>query len=264
MTVYYKPPLTIDQQVDYIELNKRVVYNKISKDQAKEILKTYGYINVITPFKYMFAKRDENGVTVKMNGRHVYERNVDFSEYYDAFMRERSVYPTIYKNISDFESKFNACIAYECIHTYRLDNSDRFADFVAFLQSNIISNYQDRKKDHMLKSVLKFPEKIDDYGSIYIFFDRLSLNELVTIYRNISSDSRESVFSKMLKMNATIGYTRLDAFDKMLPKLVQIRNYVFHENSLTVLKRYYDIRTKGFRNKSNRQSYTRLINKLSV
>ena len=48
----YKPSKTVKEQVEYLESNKRVVFNEISKKEAEEILFKYGYINVITPYKH--------------------------------------------------------------------------------------------------------------------------------------------------------------------------------------------------------------------
>lgn len=42
MTVKYKQPLTIDGQINHIADTKRVVFNMISIDQSKEILRKYG------------------------------------------------------------------------------------------------------------------------------------------------------------------------------------------------------------------------------
>lgn len=53
----YKPSKTVKEQVEYLESNKRVVFNEISKKEAEEILFKYRYINVITPYKHRFAKK---------------------------------------------------------------------------------------------------------------------------------------------------------------------------------------------------------------
>lgn len=60
----YKKPLTIEQQVNYLEKTKRVVYKEVSKEESEEFLYTHNYINVISPFKYHFAKKDKNGANV--------------------------------------------------------------------------------------------------------------------------------------------------------------------------------------------------------
>ena len=96
----FKEPKTIDEQIEYLKQDKRIVFNDISINEAKNVLTKYGYINVISPFKYFFAEKDKNGNVIKENGRHVYNRDVDFFEYYSNYLKERSSYAIIYKNIS--------------------------------------------------------------------------------------------------------------------------------------------------------------------
>ena len=70
--IKYKKPLTIEEQVDYLEKNKHVVYNITSKDEAKVYLYNHNYINVISPFKERFARHDENDAAVRdENGNHI-------------------------------------------------------------------------------------------------------------------------------------------------------------------------------------------------
>lgn len=52
----YKKPLTCSEQVDYLKMNKRVIYVDTSEDEAKEFLYTHNYINTISPFKQFFVK----------------------------------------------------------------------------------------------------------------------------------------------------------------------------------------------------------------
>ena len=103
----YKKPLTVDEQIEYLKKNKRIVFNNISEKDAKEILLKFGYINVISPFKYIFADKVK-GIPVKINNRHVYGRDVDFKEYFDLYNKERGKYPKLYRTISNFEVRFNA------------------------------------------------------------------------------------------------------------------------------------------------------------
>lgn len=46
----YKPAKTLSEQIEYLEKAKRVRFNVIDKERAKNILFRYNYINVITPF----------------------------------------------------------------------------------------------------------------------------------------------------------------------------------------------------------------------
>lgn len=75
----------------------------MNKENAGNKLLEYNYINVITPFKHRFAKLNNKKEVEKANGRHVYERDIEFQEYYNFFINERKSYPIIITNILDFE-----------------------------------------------------------------------------------------------------------------------------------------------------------------
>ena len=55
----YKIAKTISEQIEYLNKNKRVQFNCMDKDKAKDKLLEYNYINIITPFKHKFAKQNE-------------------------------------------------------------------------------------------------------------------------------------------------------------------------------------------------------------
>jgi len=57
----YKAPLKTREQVNYLEANKKVVFNEISKDDAEHLLYEHNYINVISPFKHRFARKTKKG-----------------------------------------------------------------------------------------------------------------------------------------------------------------------------------------------------------
>lgn len=258
-----KKPLTIDEQIEYLKNTKRVVFNEISEEKAKEILSKYGYINVITPFKFYFAKRNGWLEERDENNKHIYERDIDFSEYYSSYTDERAKYPTIYKNLYNFETTFNAIVAYETIQFYHLDSLESFNKFTDKLMLNLISYPNQDRKQHMIESIVKWSEGLEEYGSIFIFMDRLTLNETITLFRSVDENLRKLIFKKLTAYNNTLGYSRQTDFDNILSDLVRIRNYVFHGNSLTILVRYKLIKEKKIRRKDEADSIKKLIKKLS-
>ena len=71
---------------------------------------------MITPYKHHFSKFNKDGNEVKIDGKHIYERDVEFSEYFNLFKNERLQYPIIIKNILGYEllhmtEKWCACSA---------------------------------------------------------------------------------------------------------------------------------------------------------
>lgn len=127
----YKKQLTCSEQVDYLKMNKRVIYVDTSEDEAKEFLYTHNYINTISPFKQFFCEMNEKHLPKKdQNGNHVYARNVDFSEYIKKYKDERSQYSNLYASISMVESTFNAILSSEVSRFYELQNKQNIELFI--------------------------------------------------------------------------------------------------------------------------------------
>ena len=62
----YKIAKTISEQIEYLNMNKRVQFNCMDKDTAKDKLLEYNYINIITPFKHKFAKLNDKKEVEKL------------------------------------------------------------------------------------------------------------------------------------------------------------------------------------------------------
>lgn len=260
----YKKPLTIDQQVDYLEKTKRVVYKKVSKEESKEFLYTHNYINVISPFKHCFCKIEKNGKPIKDSfGRHIYDNDTDFYEYEKEYRKERIIYPKLYESLLKFETTFNSIVSYEVIHFYNITDSDQFSKFVHRLMANATSsNYTDKMKNRMYQCLSSFQKTMEKYGSIYIFLDRLSLSDTITVFKCCDDELKKTVFQQLFMHSITLGFEDYPTFDSVLPVIVQIRNCVCHGNSLTILCMYYDVKNKSFRSRSDRRRYRNIIKKL--
>lgn len=101
----YKPAKSIKEQIQYLNEKKRVQFNDMNIEKSGDKLLRYNYINIITPFKHKFAKLNNRKEVIKVNGNHVYESDVEFSEYYHLFTNERKQYPIII-NFIDHLSHF--------------------------------------------------------------------------------------------------------------------------------------------------------------
>mgnify|MGYP007054915384 CR=1 FL=1 len=78
MMTTYKPAKNAQEQIEYLKTNKKITFNSIHEQQARDILFKYNYINVITPYKHHFSKFDKDGNEVKIDGKHIYERDIEF------------------------------------------------------------------------------------------------------------------------------------------------------------------------------------------
>lgn len=260
----FKTPLTIDEQIEYLEKNKRVVYKKMSKEKAREILMVDNYINVISPFKYMFAKKDKNKKIIKKDNRHIYTKDIDFEEYYNQYTLERGIYNKLFDKISYFEKTFNSIISNIVLVKFNIKNSKNFYLFVDEMLMSAANKeeYSGSEKSHMIEEISRFGSKINKYNSPYIFFDRLTLSETVTIYRLLDDQLKKETFKLLLSANCTIGYPIMSQFDEALTRLIQVRNCVYHNNSLTILLRYLKVKCKKPRTSTDTKKFKTLIRHL--
>lgn len=64
-------------------------------------------------------------------------------------------------------------------------------------------------------------------------------------------------------MNINFGVNNVNAFIKKYFTLVAIRNCVMHSNSLEILVRFYNPKTKDLRKATDKKKYTNMIKMLS-
>ena len=270
MRTTYKKPLTVSEQVEHIKNNKNVVFDNISEEDAELLLYEHNYINLVTPYKHRFAQKRKDGTTIRDNfHNHIYPRPVHFDEYYLSYLEERTSYPIIYSNIMRFESLFNAVVSYEMIHYYRIFDYQAFLDFIQSLSINTLAlstnkTYSMGQIDNMRKEIYSFEKTMEKYEDIYIFMDRLSLSETITVFRCSAPKLKGDIFKTLLNINGTIGYKTFSTFDEALTRLVPIRNCICHSNSLEVLTMYLRIKQKQLRTSTDRNKYKSLISKLSL
>lgn len=264
-SVLFKEPLCKYCQVKYLEANKNVTFDEYSKEEAADILYTHNYINVISPFKHNFACRDSDGNPVKLEGKHYYPNPVKFSEYVQCYFNERDAYPQIFQNIMDLESHLNAIISNEVMIHYNIISFEKFEEFIDDLKKNI-NNSSDKQsaKSHMIDEVNLFPEKLIRYKNIYVFMDRLSFSELITIYRMCDPNLKNRIFKELDNRNYTFNYRNVGVFEDFLRYVIQIRNYVCHSNSLETLINYYKVETKTFRKNQSKKTLRKIIAILST
>ena len=256
----FKIPKTPREQIEYLKDTKNVIFNDITEKEAEEILLKYKYINVITPYKYLFAKKDAKGNVLKDNGCHIYENKIDFNKYYQHYLDEISQYYKAYISISNFERIMNAIVCNNIATHYNLCTKESFYNFINSLKINLLSlNYSQKAKERMLNEINDFENQVDKYDSIFIFLDRISLSDLITIFR--TCDIRDDLFRQLLVYNCTYGFNDFSTFDNALNIIVQIRNCVCH-NSITVLIRYYSIKNKQLRSRSDVRRYANIYKKM--
>lgn len=263
----YKIAKTISEQIEYLNKNKRVQFNCMDKDMAKDKLLEYNYINIITPFKHRFAKQNDKKDVVKVNGNHVYERDVDFNEYYSLFKNERNVYPIIISNILDFEIHFKTITAYHILTANNISDSTQlqlFLDTLKLQFSFLESRYTKARIAHMNKHIDSLKKDIFKYANVYCFFDRMSLGNMLTIFTCLDHHLQNKILSDLKKYQMTFNVYKIPDFINKVFCLVSIRNCVMHCNSLEILIRFYNPKTHELRKNSDRKKYLNMIRILSI
>ncbi len=212
-------------------------------------------------------KKDDKGNVIKNKSHcHIYESEVDFVQYMNRYCNERTLYPSLYTALSIFESTFNSILSYEVINHYDLRNEKNIELFIQELMQNTLNlrSVSFSEKQHMLRTINSFPNSIDKYDSVFIFFDRLSFSELATIYKSINNKISYKIFEAMTSELLNLGYTKKRDFDNSLTTLIQIRNCIMHSNSLTILIRYYNVKKKLLRTAKDKKRYTKIIDQLFI
>lgn len=263
----YKPAKTTAQMVEYLENVKNVTYDCISKDVAKEILLEYNYINVITPFKHHFARKDNKQEVIKINGSHVYDKPVEFSDYYNLYKTERDAYPLIFANILDFEAHFKSITSYHIVNNTknRINNSDDLNDFITRIETTISlsQQYSVKRKNRMNEHIEDLKKKVLDYHDVYCYFDRMSIGTVLTIFIGLDNNTQNAIFKDLVKFNKNLGVKNVGHFIDKVFTLVGIRNCVAHNNSLEVLVRFYNPKTKETRTVTDKKKFQSMIKLLS-
>lgn len=271
----FKEIKTLDEMIIHLEENKNVRFIDISKVEAKEILYKQGYINVITPFKYKFAKRfkyqnPKADPYKDENGNHVYPDAVDFKDYFDLYIEERKNYPNIIKNISEFETSFKSICTYEILNYYKsrklhLNSKIELNQFLDHIKLNA-SQSPLLGMNFTIDSLDYWQEKLDDMihrkHSIFVWFDHLNLSQWEIMFAGLEEELQNIIFQELKKINKTFGATNVYDFLIKYNTVIDFRNIVAHNNSTTVLVRYRKPQRNIIRFDDERRKYNRTLGML--
>ena len=263
----YKQAKTISEQLQYLNEQKRVQFNEMNKEIAGNKLLEYNYINVITPFKHQFAKLNSKKEVEKVNGKHVYERDIEFQEYYNFFINERKSYPIIITNILDFEIHFKTSVAYNVLTNYEIQDSNQlelFLDKLNLKFAFLTSKYKKNRIEHMSNRINALKKDIFKYADVYCFFDRMSLGDMLTVFACLDNSMQNRIFQDLKKFQMTFNVDKVPDFIDKVFCLVSIRNCVMHCNSLEILIRFYNPKTHELRKISDRKKYLNMIKNLNI
>ena len=122
--------------------------------------------------------------------------------------------------------------------------------------------YSGKTLQHMRNEISSMHSHMEKYEDIYIFMDRLSLSELITVFRCLDLQLRSRIFKELAIRNLTFDYQNFSSFDIFLTRIAPIRNCICHHNSLEILINYYDIKNHSMRTEKDRKIMNNVINRL--
>lgn len=262
----FKKPKSTEKMLEHLYNEKNVRFEgNISKEEAKELLLQYDYINVITPYKFFMCEKENVGgiqKPVKIRGKHVYKNEVNFDEYYSRYKSERKVYPLLYESIIDFELKLKGIMSYHILNSEQIVDVESYEKFFDKCKLNS-RNYPNRQKK-LNDDFDKLKEASGYISNFFNHFDHMSLKNFSNIFHCLETELKKEVFKDLKKWNASLGQLNIAAFEKKLFTLVSIRNAVMHGNSLTILIRYFDTNTNKFRSSNEKKIFDRIIKYMIV
>ena len=262
----YKPT-TVEEQVEYLHQNMRVQFNEIDKKTMENILLYNNYVNVITPFKHYFAKKDNKREVLKDgHGCYIYVYDVDFHDYYEKFKNERLKYPIIAINVIAYESHFKAILAYRILTNNKIESSDDLFEFLDKIRLCAVykNNFSKERNRHINKSILDLEETIDNFTDVYCFFDRLSLGISLNLFLELTDDLQDLIFTDISKLEMNFNVRNVSDYISKVFTLVSIRNCVMHCNSLEILIRFYNPKNHQIRRNRNKRIFVKMIDYLST
>lgn len=257
-----KKPLTVEEQVDYLENNKNVVYNNTKKEVAMEFLLTNNYTDVITPYKYLFHYLNDKSAneyktgkeyiyrdraifkSYKENNKHYYPNEIDFTEYIEQFNNDRNTSDTIIVPIINFERIFKAVCSYHFLlygnEGKSFTDETEVKNYLSKLKLKLEYNQieiKGRSNRKMQSAVDALSNSITEYG-VYCGLDDMSFSTIQTLFQTFDNPLKKQIFQDMKNRGQDIGSNQLTDFEYKLFNLIGIRNVVVHGNSLEIHLRY--------------------------
>ncbi len=242
-----KKSKTLDEQITHLEVNKKIEFD--NKQEAKEMLYRYNYINVITPFKKHFAKKGCKP--------HQYEQTSNINEWILHYKSERKNYLPILGYILNQEIQFNAILSYNVITHYKIETPEKFTEFIKIIRSNI----DESKKIYKFKNetIDKFEKSFkENNNNIFVTLDKITFGMLKVIYSLLSSEVQKQIFNDLKKYDLVYHTNTPNEFEAILEYVIGIRNTISHNNSINIYIKYFN-KKKWIRQEKHQMKIVGLI-----
>lgn len=108
---------TIDEQIEYLRKNKRIIIDEEDKHWFKDI----NYITMVNPYKELFSNGKDT------NGNHIYTTNINFKELLNVMKIDCEFANYLFKDIRRFEQKLKASLFSSLCKAYSKKQDDLYS-----------------------------------------------------------------------------------------------------------------------------------------
>ena len=138
-------------------------------------------------------------------------------------------------------------------------------NFLDAVRTRIPNNnhYNEERINHMNRHIDEIKANINNYHDVYCFFDRMSLGQTLTVYCGLEYKEQDKIFKDCKKVGIDFSVDKTPDFISKFFTLISVRNCVMHCNSLEILIRFYNPKTKALRDSTNKKRFTTMIKYLS-
>lgn len=125
------------------------------------------------------------------------------------------------------------------------------------------NHYNEERINHMNRHIDEIKANINNYHDVYCFFDRMSLGQTLTVYCGLEYKEQDKIFKDCKKVGIDFSVDKTPDFISKFFTLIAVRNCVMHCNSLEILIRFYNPKTKALRDSTNKKRFTTMVKYLS-
>lgn len=126
----YKTYKTIDEQIKYLEENKKIIVD----DEDRHYLEERNYISLINPYKVFFASGRNN------EGRLIYKKQSNFKELLKIIKTDENYSKRVYELIGSFEKKLKNIIISEICSKYVGINDQYCVKYIEEIHDFLLGN----------------------------------------------------------------------------------------------------------------------------
>lgn len=242
-----KPFLSIEEKIKYMKDVKNIEF--ANEKKAKNILLYHNYLNIVYPYKHNFYEKNSQNEAIKIDGRHQYRYSVSFDEYTKHYIEDEEKRALFATKIIMYEKQLKSILIEQLGKIY--NNDFNTGNIIIELQKRGTKNYHDKTIKDLEKTIRKTP-------NIYVSLDKQALGNVRNIIEMHIEELEYDLFKRF-----SFGATNFSDFLKKLYKIIHLRNYAIHGNSMRIAIYVKDIKTNELRTSKQASEYNKLVHSIT-